>query len=519
MVRRLPIALTAFATSCFSPTVDDSQAGGSENAMGATETSTDTGETTASTDSRGSASGTSSVDDADTGGSETSVGVETSSTDDQPPTFDSFTVNGSTSPPEVTLGGSIELNATVTDDDGVASVEFYDGDTSIGLVESPPFELELSMTSIDSGMKTYRAVALDTAGQATESDSIGVSINIVGGTVEVLRENLFVGSDFLNFFNGRISRLGEGRVVATGNLPNDVTGGSVVLVYNEDLSLIAESTLERSAPSGATAFGDEAIVPLVDTEAGSWSYRALNPATGALGSDAATFDLSGFDLFDTVFPRSANSGTTSVLGTSPNALRAVDDGGATLWDLELVSGAVVFDIAPYADGSFAVSYRSASCASGTDACVRRVNAAGDTMWTRGLLDEGLHSVAVNDSSLLYSASSTGVVAILDETGESLADSTLDVAAELRIRDIAAAGDGCVLAVSTGSGTAAEAGVLLLDTELQTQWFADDITPGFAANTWSVVATDDAVFGLGIASVEEGDFGVKTGDAWVARLTL
>ncbi|MCR9166612.1 MAG: Ig-like domain-containing protein, partial [bacterium] len=137
MKRTSLLFAAAVLTACFSPEVSTETAMGSGGTDGGTGTDMTSGPADGSSGSGDPGSDTTSVDpDTTATGSETGIDPN-----DAPPQFESFTVNGSTAPAEVDEGGTIALEADVTDDMGVASVEFFDGDTSLGVVDAAPFEL------------------------------------------------------------------------------------------------------------------------------------------------------------------------------------------------------------------------------------------------------------------------------------------------------------------------------------------------------------------------------------------
>lgn len=91
-------------------------------------------------------------------------GVDTGPAGDEPPDFESFEVNGSTTPEDVTQSSLVELSASVADDMGIESVEFFEGETSLGVVTEEPWELGALVTSSDNGGHVYWAMATDTGG-------------------------------------------------------------------------------------------------------------------------------------------------------------------------------------------------------------------------------------------------------------------------------------------------------------------------------------------------------------------
>lgn len=84
--------------------------------------------------------------------------------------------------PEVSLSGPewVDLEATLlaeaSDDLGVTSVAFFDGESSIGTVAGSPFTLLWDTSGVSEGVHSVSARATDTGGQATEA-SIEVGVD------------------------------------------------------------------------------------------------------------------------------------------------------------------------------------------------------------------------------------------------------------------------------------------------------------------------------------------------------
>ncbi len=94
--------------------------------------------------------------------------------DTAPPSFDEIAVSVVGLPadaPSITEAGPSTFVASVTDDVGVARVEFYrDGDL-LGVDDSAPFELTVDFTAADNGASYFYARALDASG----NESLGFS--------------------------------------------------------------------------------------------------------------------------------------------------------------------------------------------------------------------------------------------------------------------------------------------------------------------------------------------------------
>lgn len=86
--------------------------------------------------------------------------------------------NGSTG----VTGTPINLTATASDPDGVAKVEFYDGNTNLGEDVSPPYTL--SWTPTTTGAHSLTARATDNLGLLATSAAVGVTINAPSGDTQ-----------------------------------------------------------------------------------------------------------------------------------------------------------------------------------------------------------------------------------------------------------------------------------------------------------------------------------------------
>jgi ELWxxDGT repeat protein len=73
--------------------------------------------------------------------------------------------------------GTIQLSATATDNVGVAGVEFYDGQTLLGAVQAPPYELSWNTADVADGVHTLTARAFDSVGNASLSVEVSVTVD------------------------------------------------------------------------------------------------------------------------------------------------------------------------------------------------------------------------------------------------------------------------------------------------------------------------------------------------------
>lgn len=92
------------------------------------------------------------------------------------------TVSLSPSATNVTTAGDITLTATASDNVGVATVEFFDGASSLGVVAAAPFTKTISLTAANNGTHSYTAKASDAAGNSETSAAVQVTVNITGTT-------------------------------------------------------------------------------------------------------------------------------------------------------------------------------------------------------------------------------------------------------------------------------------------------------------------------------------------------
>jgi uncharacterized protein (TIGR03118 family) len=96
----------------------------------------------------------------------------TSPTDTLPPTV-SLEIPG----PHAIASGIITVLATVTDNVGVVSVEFFAGATSIGIARSPPFFIDWNSITVANGSVTLAARAKDAAGNVTTSAPVIITVS------------------------------------------------------------------------------------------------------------------------------------------------------------------------------------------------------------------------------------------------------------------------------------------------------------------------------------------------------
>lgn len=105
------------------------------------------------------------------------------------------TISLGTSAATVVTNATVTLTATASDDVGVTRVEFYEGETKLLEVTSPPYTTQRSFTAVDDGAHHFTARAFDAAGNTAASGNVDVVVDIdttppiislAASTVEVL---------------------------------------------------------------------------------------------------------------------------------------------------------------------------------------------------------------------------------------------------------------------------------------------------------------------------------------------
>ncbi|MEM9462267.1 MAG: Ig-like domain-containing protein [Myxococcota bacterium] len=157
-----------------------------------TETETETGTSGASS---GSAEGMTTPTPAPTmttgsTGPEPTSADESEGTPDAPPTV-ALLVDGQAAPGDVLHARRLQLTAQASDDGAIVRVDFFDGEQLLAEDETAPYETELLLTSLDNGMHTLRAVAVDDAQLEGPSDPVALAVDIEGGATVASETNLF----------------------------------------------------------------------------------------------------------------------------------------------------------------------------------------------------------------------------------------------------------------------------------------------------------------------------------------
>ena len=124
-------------------------------------------------------------DDPPASESDTDVGVTTDTAADvvpdvQPDVTPDVQPDATGEPPTVALDGpaegtcvdqSVELSAIAADDDAIANVTFFAGETEIGVVDQDPYSIEWDASQAEEGSVTLRAVATDSDGMEASAET------------------------------------------------------------------------------------------------------------------------------------------------------------------------------------------------------------------------------------------------------------------------------------------------------------------------------------------------------------
>lgn len=548
MRRSLVLFAATILGGCFSPEV-------SEDAAGTTDT-----------DATGASTGAGSGTDGDPTGTPTGnptgdpTGDPTSTTDDtdtddtgpqgdDPPNFESFEVNSSTTPEDVTESSLVALSATVSDDLGVASVEFFDGETSLGVVTEEPWELGALVTSSDNGGHVYSAVATDTGGQTADSDEVQLVSSVDGGEVHDLNEGLFEGEEAFGIFGG-IGAVADDRLVIAGanagSAPDDPLTSVVTL--DDGVNQINSTAISANVAAVPIRFDEElALIPTtlitdsVTTKTGIefttvWRYEVFSVTLGDI-LPAQALQFAGGNGFNGA-AAVESIGNGFALATGPSSFAAYEpDLDIELWEdsLGVAAGEEAFiqGSQSFPDGAVAISIDAPDgCQGPSEQCLRKINSDGTLAWSialpfgasaGGMSTDGQAGLFVGgrvDDGLL--------VLHIDENGDESASSVFTFANPITTVTAQLVSDqqgGVVVGIATGDqendgSIPNEVGVVFrLDPELTERWRVN----GLGAGSRPVAALSLPNGNLYVVGIEPGAeaptvFGA-VGGVWAARVSL
>lgn len=555
MRRASVLFLTSILAGCFSPEVSEASDSGETDETGASSgPSSGTGGTggTESGDPTGNPTGNPTGDP--TGPTSTSIDTETDGVDtgpagDEPPSFESFEVNSSTKPEDVTESSLVELSASVVDDIGVESVEFFDGETSLGIVTEEPWELGVVVTSSDNGGHLYWATATDTGELTAESEEVPLVSSVTGGEVHDTNEGLFEGEEVLGIFGG-IGSIEDDRLVLAGQSEGSMFDDpeTTIVTLDSRVNQINSTTVEAGIPAVPRRFDDglaliptTIIVDSVTTKSGIeaitvWRYEVFSTTLGEI-LPAQALQFAGGNSFNGAAAVESTDGGFA-LATSPSSLTAYEaDLDLELWEdsLGMAADEEAFIQASesFPDGSVAVTILAREgCQGPAENCLRRINADGTLAWSIALpfaATEGALARGGQGGLFVGGRVDDGLLVLhLDENGEELESALFTFANPVTTIGAHLVSDqqgGVVVALSTGvpdnlANIPDEVGVVFrLDATLSELWRVNGFGPGSRPVAALTVPTGELyVVGIGPGAEPPSAFGT-TGEVWATRASL
>ncbi len=529
----LPALLGPLA--CFAPNqpVEDetegsggTESGGSSSTAAATVTGTPT--QTGPTSGPGSSTDpTDGPTSAPTTEDESSTGIG----EDAPPVFESFTVNGSTRPTQVDASGFVVIEADVSDDVGVARVEFLVDDMVVATDEEAPFTAEHLVTSVDSGVGDYRARAFDSAGQSAVSEEVSLGVNIPGGEQLVIRRDIFEMTSGFGINHGGLALDDNGGVYLFGTRPGN-TGH--VLKYNASLSQLWDS--DQPAPLGAGAVAPSGSAELVlcrRLDIGSpphaWEYAHLDRRSGAQVS-TASHPISLAPGEQTLGARFAENGSGDVYATrAPDSLTLRDpELSGERWTLPIGGSASVqiidLDVIGTDDVVLSViSGDGTECATGANKCLVRVRADGTVAWTTGLesTTNGLPHSGVASDGTIFTALGTNSgmrLYVVGPDGDVVLETVKRPLQQRTVQGLVVdPQDNIVVAGAVGPLGDRTAWVARFDGDADVLWESELLLPD--AELFDVEVSDSGrLYVMGTEDQTNAGFGTA-GDAFIAEFAL
>ncbi|MBV1857169.1 MAG: hypothetical protein KUG77_02070 [Nannocystaceae bacterium] len=455
-----------------------------------------------------------------------------------------LTLDGEAVPNAILEHVTHTLAAAASDDGETLAVEFWRGNTLLRTLDTAPFELEISFSSVDSGLREYRAVATDSAGLSAE-DTLEVSINIAGGNLQDISHDLFTGAigsaGSAEFFGGAIAEI-EGRLYVSATR-SDGTG--LLLATLPELETQWERQFSGPLWSLSAALGDEELAVAV-AEPGAWVAHVLDRTDGStntswvLGPRPKEFGVLG--------PQIAATPAGLIATTTPRELALFDSDGNALGSEANLKNGVVTELITASDGALvyvgfgdAFNESEATCATNSDFCAQAMLPGGGVSWVTGLSEQraGIHRLAPTaDGGAFVSAA---VFDDKDSSFELLKLTTQGVIAETQLHGVAAvdeSGDRVMsLSPDNKGGVVACGGagflidedsspspvVYAFDSDLNTVWEARDFVEAEdGAYALACAVTDKSVFVYGLRDMEVefiDDEPYAVGSAWIARISL
>jgi len=444
----------------------------------------------------------------------------------------------------------VAFDVDAMDDVGIDRIEIYDGDELVATVTESPYVTEILVSSADNGSHAYSAVVFDTVGQSAESEVVLLSVNVTGGAILELRED--IGEAYMPLTIGypRVVVSDTDDVFVTLTTPPDALERTQVraLGYSSTLSLLWESTLN---PFGSSVWA--MAHPIVTTNGQLWVGGMLVSADddfmGLYMADTTTGDPLPHALFgntngDFVFPVTAQLPLGDiVLATENNVLESRSpDLMSTSWSEEQFPtlatvtytdfGMIGVDVDGAGNILLTFVAHDSECGIDEFACIRKLTPEGTTLWTRPAASASSNisfSHARFDSSgravTMFAGASQGFLADIYDPNGKLVESFQAFAGEyLSADDLAIDPQGNLLVVGHDyGGDTDQPWAMRISSTGDVLW--SRTYDGFGAgeigsHAGGVAVSDDGrAYMVGVSNLDvPGDFAYQ-GTAWIAEIGL
>ncbi|MGH1349092.1 MAG: hypothetical protein ACRBN8_46605 [Nannocystales bacterium] len=224
--------------ACFAPSVPSSE---------------DSMDMESSSSSSGSGGPATDGETADSSGASSTGVEETTAVTGEPGALEiTLTLDGFAEPATVLEHETMVLSV---DAEGADRVAFYEGPDLIAELSEPPFEVALPFASQHNGDRKLSAVAV--AGEDEAEDDLTVAVNIGGGDITALLENIFRASVPAGATRAGGVTVRDGRVFAAG--PGEDLVGEIYVV-TEEMALAWSVQTEFPLVDGPHALPDALVV-------------------------------------------------------------------------------------------------------------------------------------------------------------------------------------------------------------------------------------------------------------------
>ncbi len=531
MSRSLLLAVASLSIGCFSPEVPletDGPSADTDNLGTDSGPGQDTDPTSGSGTSNGPGGTMESGDP--TSDTDTDPSGDTDPAGDDPPVIDEFSVNESQTPEDVTRSSLVRLSADVSDDIGVASVEFFDGEALVGTATEAPFEVDVLVTSSDSGGHVYSARATDTVGQEATSDEVQLFLDVTGGEIVDINEGLLEGCVTVGQFGG-ITVVSEDRfaISATGCDLN-----STALLLDSSLEVVSSDTLEGIARPPTTTEDGLVVVPTGALVGGMavWHYNVFDPQLGNVDAGAGLL----FSEVGQGMPTAEALPSGLFVARSATEVAVLEpDFDADIWVDDLGLGGedgVIGSSTTDEFGNLFIHLGSDACPGSADNCLLKYDPSGARAWTRGTQSGTFYGgLAPSGDGGVFDASFTDtgfLVGRRNEDGDEVASQLLTFAEDRStFPRITADGQGGIVLVAAygaidnmGHVPEDESLMLRLDRNLETLWEVTNVGPG---QSRAVALRSDSLGRLLVVGLEFTDASptlfASEGPTWVAAVNL